>query len=217
MPASPQACVGHCMLQPLSLHPPCTLCRQSSSMHPLSSHQHPPRGSPGCHAWPCALPGSHAGALCAGDVVLPPWAADAVDFVRKQRAALESEYVSANLHHWIDLIFGSASPLPFTAPVLPGRAFLSAGSTEAGSTALRLLLLSIHRLPGLRCGLWWCLRRYKQRGPRAAEAHNVFFYLTYEGAVDIDSITDEVQLHHHSPSLLAPGSGAGAGIPRSKC
>jgi len=44
----------------------------------------------------------------------------------------------------------------------------------------------------VQCGLWWS--RYKQRGPPAAEAHNVFFYLTYEGAVDIDSIADEVRL-----------------------
>eukprot|EP00659_Diplonema_papillatum_P022854 gene22854-35025_t len=40
------------------------------------------------------------------DVELPPWAANAHEFVRVQREALESEYVSQNLHHWIDLIFG---------------------------------------------------------------------------------------------------------------
>jgi hypothetical protein len=40
------------------------------------------------------------------DVILPPWAKDAYDFVRQQREALESDYVSENLHHWINLIFG---------------------------------------------------------------------------------------------------------------
>ena len=41
------------------------------------------------------------------DVILPPWAKGSADeFVRLNRAALESEYVSLNLHHWIDLIFG---------------------------------------------------------------------------------------------------------------
>lgn len=40
------------------------------------------------------------------DVVLPPWAIDATDFVSKHRAALESDHVSAHLHLWIDLIFG---------------------------------------------------------------------------------------------------------------
>jgi hypothetical protein len=75
------------------------------------------------------------------NVLLPPWAkGSAHEFVRIHRMALESEYVSSNLHHWIDLIFG-----------------------------------------------------YKQRGPAAAEAHNIFHYLSYEGAVDIDKITDEVQ------------------------
>lgn len=44
---------------------------------------------------------------CAGNVKLPPWAANSVDFVHKHRQALESEYVSANLHKWIDLVFGS--------------------------------------------------------------------------------------------------------------
>lgn len=41
-----------------------------------------------------------------GDVILPPWAENAVDFVSKHRAALESEHVSSRLHLWIDLIFG---------------------------------------------------------------------------------------------------------------
>ncbi|KAL3982042.1 Beige/BEACH domain family protein [Acanthocheilonema viteae] len=41
------------------------------------------------------------------DVVLPAWAkGDAREFVRMHRQALECDYVSANLHNWIDLIFG---------------------------------------------------------------------------------------------------------------
>uniref|UniRef100_A0A8D2ZJ78 Neurobeachin-like protein 2 n=1 Tax=Scophthalmus maximus TaxID=52904 RepID=A0A8D2ZJ78_SCOMX len=72
------------------------------------------------------------------DVILPKWAKSPEDFIHKHRKALESEYVSAHLHEWIDLIFG-----------------------------------------------------YKQRGPAAVEALNVFYYCTYEGAVDLDAITDE--------------------------
>lgn len=74
------------------------------------------------------------------NVGLPPWAkGSAYEFVRLHRLALESDFVSQNLHKWIDLIFG-----------------------------------------------------YKQRGPEAETAHNVFHYLSYEGAVDLDQITDEV-------------------------
>ncbi|XP_060060817.1 neurobeachin-like protein 2 isoform X4 [Erinaceus europaeus] len=73
-----------------------------------------------------------------GDVVLPPWASSPEDFIQQHRQALESEYVSAHLHEWIDLIFG-----------------------------------------------------YKQRGPAAEEALNVFYYCTYEGAVDLDHVADE--------------------------
>lgn len=41
------------------------------------------------------------------DVILPPWAKnDTREFIRMHRCALESDYVSAHLHEWIDLIFG---------------------------------------------------------------------------------------------------------------
>ncbi|XP_021856517.1 BEACH domain-containing protein C2 isoform X2 [Spinacia oleracea] len=73
-------------------------------------------------------------------VKLPPWAKNPVDFIHKHRMALESEYVSAHLHEWVDLIFG-----------------------------------------------------FKQRGREAITANNVFFYITYEGTVDIDKISDPVQ------------------------
>ncbi|VFR02089.1 unnamed protein product [Cuscuta campestris] len=73
-----------------------------------------------------------------GDVVLPPWAkGSAREFIKKHREALESDYVSENMHHWIDLIFGC-----------------------------------------------------KQRGKAAEEAVNVFYHYTYEGSVNIDSVTD---------------------------
>jgi hypothetical protein len=75
------------------------------------------------------------------NVKLPPWAKGSPhEFIRLHRLALESEYVSSNLHHWIDLIFG-----------------------------------------------------YKQRGPAALAAHNVFHYLSYEGSVDIEKVHDELE------------------------
>lgn len=39
-------------------------------------------------------------------VTLPPWARSSYEFIRINREALESDYVSHHLHHWIDLIFG---------------------------------------------------------------------------------------------------------------
>uniref|UniRef100_A0A7N8X8L0 Neurobeachin n=1 Tax=Mastacembelus armatus TaxID=205130 RepID=A0A7N8X8L0_9TELE len=73
------------------------------------------------------------------DVELPAWAKKPEDFVRINRMALESEFVSCQLHQWIDLIFG-----------------------------------------------------YKQRGPEAVRALNVFSFLSYEGAVNLDNL-DTVQ------------------------
>ncbi|XP_068021822.1 lipopolysaccharide-responsive and beige-like anchor protein isoform X2 [Melanerpes formicivorus] len=73
------------------------------------------------------------------DVELPPWAKTPEEFVRINRLALESEFVSCQLHQWIDLIFG-----------------------------------------------------YKQQGPEAVRSLNVFYYLTYEGAVNLSSITDPI-------------------------
>ena len=75
-----------------------------------------------------------------GDVELPPWAASPQDFVAKHAEALESDYVSAHLHEWIDLIFG-----------------------------------------------------HKQRGDAAREADNLYYYLTYEGSVDMEKVTDAAQ------------------------
>nr|XP_037269371.1 WD repeat and FYVE domain-containing protein 3-like isoform X4 [Rhipicephalus microplus] len=41
------------------------------------------------------------------NIVLPPWAkGDPREFIRVHRMALESDFVSAHLHEWIDLIFG---------------------------------------------------------------------------------------------------------------
>ena len=71
------------------------------------------------------------------NVELPPWAKRPQDFVRKMRQALESEHVSANLHHWIDLVFG-----------------------------------------------------YKQKGQAAVESNNLYYYLTYEGSVDLEQEKD---------------------------
>ncbi|XP_062872343.1 neurobeachin isoform X2 [Trichomycterus rosablanca] len=72
------------------------------------------------------------------DVELPAWAKTPEDFVRINRMALESEFVSCQLHQWIDLIFG-----------------------------------------------------YKQRGPEAVRALNVFQHLTYEGSVNLDSLVSD--------------------------
>ena len=71
------------------------------------------------------------------DVALPPWAFGASDFVQRCREALESDIVSAQLHHWVDLIFG-----------------------------------------------------FKNRGPAAEASDNLFYFLTYDNAVNIEAVSD---------------------------
>jgi hypothetical protein len=70
---------------------------------------------------------------------LPKWANSPEHFVFLHRQALESDFASAHIHEWIDLIFG-----------------------------------------------------FRQLGREAVKAHNVFYYLTYEDAVDMDTVEDEV-------------------------
>ena len=41
------------------------------------------------------------------DIKLPKWASSPAEYLAKNREALESDYVSQNLHSWIDLIFGA--------------------------------------------------------------------------------------------------------------
>ena len=75
------------------------------------------------------------------NVALPPWAhGDTKVFIANNRESLESDYVSKNLHQWIDLVFGQ-----------------------------------------------------KQRGDPALEATNVFHYLSYRGAKNLDEINDPVE------------------------
>lgn len=87
-----------------------------------------------------------------GNVALPPWARSSADFTAKCREALESEWVSANIHQWIDLIFG-----------------------------------------------------YKQTGPESVKANNVFYYLTYEGAVDLEKIQDPCERQALETQILEFG------------
>ena len=77
------------------------------------------------------------------DVKLPPWAADAHDFIFQHRLALESDYVSNNIHRWIDLIFGCRQRPPHL------------GGTQ-----------------------------------ECVDSCNVFFHLTYSGAVNLDELKD---------------------------
>ena len=80
------------------------------------------------------------------DIILPPWANNSPEkFIQIQRNALESEYVSTHLHHWIDLIFGMKQRPPFL--------------NDGGSLL-------------------------------AVKACNVFFHITYEGAVDMDVLKE---------------------------
>ncbi|KAK3745479.1 hypothetical protein RRG08_018697, partial [Elysia crispata] len=86
------------------------------------------------------------------DVELPPWASSPSDFIKILRDALESDIVSRQLHHWIDLIFG-----------------------------------------------------FQQRGEEALKADNLFYYLTYEGAIDLDSIESDAERRSMETQIMEFG------------
>ncbi len=92
---------------------------------------------------------------------------NAPDFIAKHRAALECDYVSTHLHSWIELIFGHRQVSSWTPRVTPPRV------TSPPATWPRVTRP---------CS--------SQRGPAAVSALNVFFYLTYEGNVDLASLAD---------------------------
>lgn len=109
-----------------------------------------------------------------------------MDFIHKHCKALESEFVSAHLNEWIDLIFGCVRISNFR---LCEDILLSITSEES---CLQCCMSNF-------CSL---LFRYKQRGKEAISANNEFFYITYEGTVDIDKITDPVSLVFFHNNLL---------------
>lgn len=76
------------------------------------------------------------------DLQLPEWASSPEDFISKHRAALESPWVSSELHEWIDLTFGY---------LLTGDAAVEAKNvalplTSSGSGHDRLAKHGIHQL-----------------------------------------------------------------------
>lgn len=46
---------------------------------------------------------------------------------------------------------------------------------------------------------------YKQRGPEAVKAENVFYYLTYEGAVDLETIVDPAEREAYELQIMEFG------------
>lgn len=126
-------------------------------------------------------------AYISDSVKLPPWAESPVDFIRKHKMALESEHVSAHLHEWVDLIFGYL--FLYTKK---NYVCLFVFSSSFFHLFIRIVKAAV--LMFIYCLNWSKTFRYKQRGKEAIASNNVFFYITYEGTVDIDKISDPVSL-----------------------
>ena len=68
----------------------------------------------------------------------------------------------------------------------------SCGILNSNLTRDSLYVCNPARPANLMCAGLWCTR-HKQRGRAAEEAANVFYYLTYEGAVSLADIPDPQQ------------------------
>ena len=124
--------------------------------------------------------GCRSGGQRVGDVALPPWAADAADFLYKLQEALESPLVSARLHKWVDLVFGRKSRgaaaekadnvFHYLTYDDVARRFLEQEGDPALRDALRLQMMEFGRTPrqvrgalglaggaGLSWAYWLCM------------------------------------------------------------
>ena len=108
--------------------------------------------------------GCRSGGQRVGDVALPPWAADAADFLYKLQEALESPLVSARLHKWVDLVFGRKSRgaaaekadnvFHYLTYDDVARRFLEQEGDPAVRDALRLQMMEFGRTPRQVRGPW---------------------------------------------------------------
>lgn len=129
------------------------------------------------------------------DVELPPWAETPSHFVKTLRDALESDIVSKSLHLWIDLIFGYKQR--------GDEAIKAKNCKYKNISSLPSILyyiievyyyyllyyyqLDIYLYTSIHIYIYICI---------SSIIHiSVFYYLCYEGSIDLDSLSDVNQRH----------------------